>query len=116
MDSGFSEEKKLLSIYICLIGLYKCKSSGLRNPTSHPHIAVILTVIISTLLRPTTDHQYGSFFCSLSTTLILMTDDRWACALTVAREREGRSLPSAWRRAPTSSMPSYDLIQQMHPS
>lgn len=74
-------KKKLLSIYICLIGLYKCKSSGLRNPTSHPHIAVILTVIISMLLKPTTDHEHGSFFCSLSTTLILMTDNRWAHAL-----------------------------------
>lgn len=54
--------KQLLSVYICLVGFYKCKSSGFRNPTSRPHIAMILTVVISMWLRPTIDNGYDSFF------------------------------------------------------
>lgn len=93
----------------CLIGFYKCESFGLRNPTSRPHTAAILPATISRWLRPAIDHGCDSFSFSLSIKLVLMMDSRWAAALAIRRERQGRFLPSVHTSTPTGSTLFCDL-------
>lgn len=109
-----SARQMTISICICLIGFYKCESFGLRNPTSRPRTAAILPATISRWLRPAIDHGCDSFSFSLSIKLVLMIDSRWASALAIRRERQGRFLPSVRASTPTGSMPFCDLIQQAH--